>query len=331
MGGRGSPGGWGWGWHSSGFGANMLTLTATTVASPQNVTIHRMTPVGGPVTIFWGDGSSTVQAVGDTAAEVHAYATAGTYRIKVTPASRIQQIDIHDPLLSRVRSSQLRNSPITYFICHHVGNASPNVVSSVDMSAWTPTNWRLYSMPAGTYTIDSQHMSAWTPANWWLYNMPAGTYTIDSAHMSTWTPTYWYLFSMPAGTYTIDSQHMSAWTPTTFYLYSNHAASLTFTITAAHFAGWTTTTMFFANDNSLLQADVNALLYGMYQAAIVPRTVASGTINVGGTNAAPSGVFQAAAACPVDAATPGKEVAHELLNDGCGVGFNTWATVTFTP
>jgi len=186
-------------------------------------------------------------------------------------------------------------------------------------------------MPAGTYTIDSQHMSAWTPANWWLYNMPAGTYTIDSAHMSTWTPTYWYLFSMPAGTYTIDSQHMSAWTPTTFYLYSNHAASLTFTITAAHFAGWTTTTMFFANDNSLLQADVNALLYGMYLASVVPRTVASGTINVGGTNAAPSGVFQAAAACPVDAATPGKEVAHELLNDGCGVGFNTWATVTFTP
>ena len=256
-----------------------FTLTATTVASPQNVTIHRMTPVGGPVTIFWGDGSSTVQAVGDTAAEVHAYATAGTYRIKVTPASRIQQIDIHDPLLSRVRSSQLRNSPITYFICHHVGNASPNVVSSVDMSAWTPTNWRLYSMPAGTYTIDSQHMSAWTPTYWWLYDMPAG---------------------------------------------------LTFTINATHFAGWTTTTNFQAQDNSLLQADVNKLLYGMYQASVVPRTAANGTINVGGTNAAPSGVFQAAAACPVDAATPGKEVQHELLNDGCGVGFNVWATVTVT-
>ena len=231
-----------------------FTLTATTVASPQNVTIHRMTPVGGPVTIFWGDGSSTVQAVGDTAAEVHAYATAGTYRIKVTPASRIQQIDIHDPLLSRVRSSQLRNSPITYFICHHVGNASPNVVSSVDMSAWTPTYW-------------------------WLYDMPAG---------------------------------------------------LTFTINATHFAGWTTTTNFQAQDNSLLQADVNKLLYGMYQASVVPRTAANGTINVGGTNAAPSGVFQAAAACPVDAATPGKEVQHELLNDGCGVGFNVWATVTVT-
>ena len=256
-----------------------FTLTATTVASPQNVTIHRMTPVGGPVTIFWGDGSSTVQAVGDTAAEVHAYATAGTYRIKVTPASRIQQIDIHDPLLSRVRSSQLRNSPITYFICHHVGNASPNVVSSVDMSAWTPTYWQLFSMPAGTYTIDSQHMSAWTPTYWWLYDMPAG---------------------------------------------------LTFTINATHFAGWTTTTNFQAQDNSLLQADVNKLLYGMYQASVVPRTAANGTINVGGTNAAPSGVFQAAAACPVDAATPGKEVQHELLNDGCGVGFNVWATVTVT-
>jgi len=147
------------------------------------------------------------------------------------------------------------------------------------MSAWTPTNWRLYSMPAGTYTIDSQHMSAWTPTYWWLYDMPAG---------------------------------------------------LTFTINATHFAGWTTTTNFQAQDNSLLQADVNKLLYGMYQASVVPRTAANGTINVGGTNAAPSGVFQAAAACPVDAATPGKEVQHELLNDGCGVGFNVWATVTVT-
>ena len=135
---------------------------------------------------------------------------------------------------------------------------------------------------------------------------------------------------MPAGTYNIDTADMALWTPTLWYLYSMHVASLTLTVASADFAGWTKTTTMRADGNSLIQAQVNEILYGMYRASIAPRTAAGGTINVGGTNAAPSGVYQAAAACPVDAATPGKEVAHELLNDGCGAGFNKWTTVTFT-
>jgi hypothetical protein len=70
----------------------------------------------------------------------------------------------------------------------------------------------------------------------------------------------------------------------------------------------------------------------MYQATLA-RTVNGGTLNVGGSNAAPSGVYQPAAACPVTAATPGKEIAHELEFDGCGAiaAGETWTTVTFTP
>ena len=79
--------------------------------------------------------------------------------------------------------------------------------------------------------------------------------------------------------------------------------------------------------NSLTQAAVNAALWGFYQGTTT-RTATGGTINVGGTNAAPSGTFQAPASCPVTVATPGKEVAHALLNDGCAVGFNKWTTVT---
>jgi len=136
---------------------------------------------------------------------------------------------------------------------------------------------------------------------------------------------------MPAGTYDIDSADMAGWTPTNWYLYNIHAASLTLTVASADFAGWTTTTQMYAYDNGLIAADVDTILYGMYRASIAPRTVAGGTIHVGGTNAAPTGVFQACAACPVGAGTPGKEVAHELLNDGCGAGFNVWAAVFFTP
>jgi len=124
--------------------------------------------------------------------------------------------------------------------------------------------------------------------------------------MAGWTPTYWRLFSITGGG--------AAWT-----------------LAAADFAGFVRCTDFKIQDNALLQAQVNALLYGLYQAAL-SRTVTGGTLNVGGTNTAPSGVYQACAACPVDAATPGKEVAFELLNDSCGaiaVG-ETWTTVTFT-
>jgi hypothetical protein len=81
---------------------------------------------------------------------------------------------------------------------------------------------------------------------------------------------------------------------------------------------------------ALDQPTVNGLLWALYVAAASPRTGTGGTINVGGTNAAPSGVFAAPGACPVTAATDGKEIAHALLNDGCAVGFNKWATVTIT-
>jgi len=135
--------------------------------------------------------------------------------------------------------------------------------------------------------------------------MPAGTYTIDSADMAAWTPSYWWLSSMPAGT--------------------------TFTLDAAHFAGFTTCRSFRADANGWSQAQVNAVLWGLYQATL-SRTVTGGTIQIDGSNAAPSGTFQAAAACPVTVATPGKEVAHELLNDGCNAiaEGETWATVAVT-
>ena len=134
--------------------------------------------------------------------------------------------------------------------------------------------------------------------------LKAGTF--DSADVAAWRPTYFYMSSMPVGTYTI-------------------------VITANGFAAWSTgLSNFQMQGNSLTQAQVDAILWDLYQAAKVPRTATGGTINVGGTNAAPSGTFQAASACPVTSSTDGKEIAHELLNDTCAVGFHKWTTVTIT-
>ena len=137
--------------------------------------------------------------------------------------------------------------------------------------------------------------------------MPTGTYAIDSADMASWTPTFWRLSSMPAGTLTVTA--------------------------AANFNNWRRPIAFTFNDLTLNQTQVNAILWGLY-GAFAGKTSTGGALNLGGTggtaNAAPSGTFQAASACPVSVATDGKEVAYELLNDSCDVSTKHWATVTIT-
>lgn len=81
--------------------------------------------------------------------------------------------------------------------------------------------------------------------------------------------------------------------------------------------------------NGLTQVTIDAILWELYQASAAPRTVTGGTIDLSGSNAAPSGTFQAVASPPVSGSTPGKEIAYELLNDTLGL-FNNWTTVTIS-
>jgi len=268
--------------------------------------------------------------------QAHAYAGAGTWTIIATPASRITRLRILDPLLSGFHSVQLRGNAITDFICDSIGNAVASVINSADMVGWTPTTWIFVSMPAGgTYTIDTADMVAWNlTASWLLYSMPAGTYTVNSADMVGWTPLNWILFSMPAGAYTISTADMVTWNPTIAWQLHSMPGG-TYTFTAGIMANW----IYVLNIDAyslldggvpLTQADVDGILLDIY-GSLATRTAVNGIVRVAGTNPAPSGIFQPAAACPVGALTPGKEIANELLNDGCATGGNVWLTVTFTP
>ena len=78
--------------------------------------------------------------------------------------------------------------------------------------------------------------------------------------------------------------------------------------------------------NALLQAQVNQILADLY-AAFPGKTSVGGNLNVGGTNAAPSGTYEAPADCGT---VTGKHAAYELLNDTCGVSTKHWTTVSFT-
>ena len=341
-------------------GVPALTLTATTTGAAETVTIHRMTPATGKsLTIDWGDGNSTVVAAGVTAAQANTYASAGTYNVRVTNALDIVQINLQDAKLSGLKSAELAGAAITYFVCYSITNTTPGRFDSADVSAWTPTTFQMHSMPsgyAGTFdsadvsawgpssfnlsamptgyagTFDSADVSAWNPGTFILYSMPAGyAGTFNSADVSAWNPGTFYLYSMPAGyAGTFNSADVSAWNPVTFSLNTMPVATFTIGITD-NYSGWAGCNSFLMQDNGLLQADVDTILWSLYQASL-SRVATGGTINLGGSNAAPSGTYQAAAVPPVSAATPGKEVAHELQYDGCDAiaAGKTWTTVTIT-
>src|SRR5690606_16107062 len=78
-------------------------------------------------------------------------------------------------------------------------------------------------------------------------------------------------------------------------------------------------------ENGLAQADIDAILFELYEA--FPNRLSwlsGGTIDLlGGDNEAPTGTLQAA--CPP---TTGREVAYELVNDTCDVSAKHWSSVS---
>ena len=197
-------------------------------------------------------------------------------------------------------------------------------ISSADMSAWRPTTWELLSMPTGTYTISSADMSAWRPTTWYLASLPTGTYTISSADMSAWRPAAWYLFSMPTGgTYSISSSDMSAWTTTQIiYLYAN-VGQVTAINSYTDFTGLVALRNLQLQNNALTQAQVNAVLQGLWTAR-ASFTYATPSLTINGTNAAPSGIYQTN--CPTPAT--GKEWAYDLVHETCTGGGYPWTVTT---
>ena len=278
-------------------GEGIFTLSATTTGASQLVTVNRLT-LAVNVTLSWGDGNTTAIIAGSTSAITHTYTSAGTYAISVPRARQITQIDLRGPHLGGLHTASLHNSAITYFSCTMIALST---ISSADMAAWRPTTWYLYSMPTGgTYSISSADMAAWRPTTWYLYSMPTGgTYSISSADMAAWTGVQKLsCYFMPIGTVTI--------------------------VAASNFTGMVAAQVIQFQGNALSQAQVDLILQGFWLSKAL-QTYTTPSLNVGGTNAAPSGTY--ASTCPP---TTGKAYAYELVNGVCSGAGPKW-TVTFTP
>ena len=282
-------------------GVRPATWTVTTTGAATH-TITALT-VSRQITVDWGDGSTSDYT--GSGARTHNYAGAGTWTVTIADPLAVTALTLSD---NKVTLNSADIAPMANMVTFNASVLKAGTFDSADVAAWRPTYFYMYSMPTGyAGTFDSADVAAWRPTTFYMSSMPTGyAGTFDSADVAAWSPETFVLYSMPVGTYTI-------------------------VITANGFAAWSTgLSNFQMQGNSLTQAQVDAILWDLYQAAKVPRTATGGTINVGGTNAAPSGTFQAASACPVTSSTDGKEIAHELLNDTCAVGFHKWTTVTIT-
>ena len=269
--------------YSKGIVINRFHMTATTTGASETVSIARLTTYYN-TTIDWGDGSAPETLVANvTTARTHVYATAGTYPITVNHAHLITQLRVDNAKLGGIDTAELKYSVLTYF---WVTRATGCTINSSDMVNWRPANWHLYSMPAGTYSISSANMVDWRPKTWQLSTMPAaGTYSISSANMVDWRPTYWQLSTMPA-------------------------AGSSYTFAASCMRAWTSTESLKLEDLGLLVATVDAILMDIY-AGLATFTAAAPTLTIGGTNAAPSGIYQD----PPGAPASGLEAVWEMTHD----------------
>ncbi len=330
--------------YSKGIVINQFHLTATTTGASETVSIARLTTYYD-TTIDWGDGTAPETLVANvTTARTHVYATAGTYPITVNHAHLITQLQVDNAKLGGLDTAELKYSRLTYFL---VTLATGCTIDSADMVDWRPTTWRLFSMPAGTYSISSANMVDWRPTGWSLASMPAGTYSISSANMVDWRPTGWYLYAMPAGTYSISSANMVDWRPANWYLtsmptgtYSISSANMvdwrpanwqlssmpaagsSYTFAASCMRAWTALATLTMNDLALDAATIDLVLADLY-AGRMGYTAAAPTATMGGTNADPTGVYQA-----MVPPTTGMETKYELINDSAAQGFKKWAITT---
>ena len=272
-----------------------FTLTATTTAPGQTVTLQRLTPTGDSTTVTWGDGSApTTVAAAYAGTVTHVYAAAGTYAISVAKPLIITALDLRDAKLGCVAGEI---GALTSLKTLYLSNVANVTVGAGEIGALTSLTY-LYLYSLANVTVGAGEIGALTSLT--------------------------YLILYDVANVTVGAGEIGALTSLT-YLYLNNVAGVAVQV------AWPPRLTSITYQNSLSQTNVDAVLWGIYQMTLT-RTGTNGTIAIATTNAAPSGTFQAAAACPVSAATPGKEIAHELLNDGCGAiaAGETWATVTIT-
>ena len=279
------------------------------------LTIQRLTPTVDSV-ISWGDGETTNVPAAHAAVITHNYAGAGVWAVRVTNPTQITHLDLRDTKLSCAAGTIGALTALTFL---GLTNVAGITVGAGEIGGLSLLTTLLLSNVAAV-TVGAGEIGGLSLLTYLYLYFSAGV-TVGAGEIAGLTALVYLILDLVAGV-SVGADDIAGLSDLDYmYLIGVAGAALPSSVPAK------LTT--FTWQNSLSQANVDTLLLRLYT-AFLTRTAINGTIDVSGTNAAPSGVFQAAAACPVDGATPGKEIAHELLNDTCATGGNVWATVTTT-
>ncbi len=265
---------------------------------------------GAPTpTWIWGDGTSSTGT-----SMSHTYAAAGTYTVQVKgiAPSQLATVDFTgDPTVM----------PLSVFsACSALTNIA--IVSS----AATVITGTLASMPAGMAVLSLYNTSSTITGT--LASIPAGMQYMDlSSTSSTITGT---LASMPAGMVVLHlGSTTSAITGTLASMPAGmavlHLGSTSSTITGGAGAPLAVGISWIdISATSMLTAAVDEVVGYLYTYR-TSWTTAAPVLGIGGSNQAPSGIYQSATP-----PTSGKETIYDLTQDPTSEGFKRWS-ITYTP
>src|SRR3990172_1417203 len=146
------------------------TYTVTTTGAQTHTINSLVITAGQTVNVDWGDGSSS--ALTGSGLRTHDYAGAGTWTVVMQNPAAITTFDMRDNKVTLNSRNIATMVNVTTFIATGVKAGTFN---SADVSAWRPTDFRLFSMPSGyAGTFNSADVSAWSPTSFYLHSMPAG-------------------------------------------------------------------------------------------------------------------------------------------------------------
>jgi hypothetical protein len=235
--------------------------------------------------IDWGDNTAQENITSGVAMS-HNY-TAGTYTIKIfadlDTITKLYIATSEEYIIYVENIGSLTN--LTEFRCHSQSGWSQNI------SGWTlPSKLQLFHVH---YTSVSGDISGWAFPNslqrFYIFN------TSVSGNISGWT--------LPSGLLY-------------FYINSTSVSGVPTISSASNII------KIDYDDCGLLQADVDGMLQALYNSRSI-FTYATPALDIAGTNAAPSGIYQDA-----DPPTTGREYEYELENDPELEGFNKWTIAT---
>jgi hypothetical protein len=273
------------------------SFTVTTVGAA-TLTMQAFT-VSASTVVDWGDGSSNTYTGSGT--RTHSYAGAGTWTLRILQPQNVTDIEIGDSKFTTMPGSSFAKMiNLTRLSLYTTG-----VVWTVGPSAPMPPALATLYMLNINYAGFSWTVGPSAPMPTSLTSLSL----LNSADKTSWT--IGAAAPLPTGLVTLVVSGSSSLAIT---YQSSLAACTQLTGTVNLSAnGWT-------------QAMVDAALIDVYAAA-QSRTGTGGTLNLSGSNAAPSGTYEAT--CPP---TTGKSAAYELINDSCGTiaAGETWTTITVT-